>query len=311
MNLDTHRISGSWTTLLLPIQADDTIDYVALAEGIDRLIALKVSGIYSNGTACEFYTQTEAEFDQINALLAEKCTAAGMPFQIGCSHMSPQLSLERLKRAVALKPSAFQVILPDWSIPTLPEIIHFLERIQQAAGGTDLVLYNPPHAKKVLQPDEYRQLREAGIELAGCKVMGGDGTWYAAMREAMPGMALFVPGHTLASSLLLGADGAYSNVACIHPGAAQVWYETMLRDSPAALEQEKRIQLFMQQYIRPFIRDHGYSNQAVDKFMAAVGGWAPIGTRLRWPYRSIPEAEVARVRAAGQELIPEFMREVL
>jgi 4-hydroxy-tetrahydrodipicolinate synthase len=49
---------------------------------------MKVSGIYSNGTAGEFYNQTEDEFDQISFLLAEKCNKVQMPFQIGCSHMN-------------------------------------------------------------------------------------------------------------------------------------------------------------------------------------------------------------------------------
>ena len=73
-----------------------------------------VNGLYTNGTAGEFHTQTEAEFDQIHELVAARCTAANLPFQIGANHMSFQLSLERIRRAHAFQPSAFQVILPDW-----------------------------------------------------------------------------------------------------------------------------------------------------------------------------------------------------
>jgi 4-hydroxy-tetrahydrodipicolinate synthase len=35
--------------------------------------------------------------------------------------MSPKISLERLRRVIALKPGAIQIILPDWIIPTMPE----------------------------------------------------------------------------------------------------------------------------------------------------------------------------------------------
>ena len=59
------RLRGNWATLLLPIQADNQIDFGALAEEIDILIAAGVDGIYSNGTAGEFHNQTEDEYRRI------------------------------------------------------------------------------------------------------------------------------------------------------------------------------------------------------------------------------------------------------
>ena len=37
------------------------------------------------------------------------------------------------------------------------------------------------------------------------------------------------------------------------------------------------------------------------------GNWANIGTRLRWPYRWIPEPEVQRLRKIAEESLPEFL----
>ena len=56
--LNATEIIGNWATLLLPLNEDDSIDYSLLAEEIDLMIAFGVSGIYSNGTAGEFYNQT-------------------------------------------------------------------------------------------------------------------------------------------------------------------------------------------------------------------------------------------------------------
>ena len=309
--LKAHEIYGNWATLLLPLNADDSINYKQLEHQIDVLIACRVNGIYSNGTAGEFYNQTEEEFDRISELLAEKCNAANRPFQIGCSHMSPQICMERLKRILPLRPSAVQIILPDWFVPTMAEIIDYLKVMAEAAGSIGLVLYNPPHAKKKLSPDEFYQIKEAGISLVGCKVPGGDEKWYADMKSLVPDLSLFVPGHYLATGIRLGANGAYSNVACLNPLTAQKWYEMMHSDLHKALELESRIQLFMNQYIVPYITVKGYSNQAVDKFLAAVGGWSEVGTRLRWPYHWINEEEVPKVREACQEILPEFFTPVL
>lgn len=307
--LNGHSIRGSWATLLMPVNTDQTFDYSLLDEEIEVLISMEVSGIYSNGTASEFYTQTEAEFDRISEMLAMKCNRAEMPFQIGCSHMSPQVSLERVMRVTALRPSAIQVILPDWYPPTIEECIDFLAVMVEAAQPVGLVLYNPPHAKVRLQPADFAKLKQSGIPLAGCKLAGGDEAWYTEMKAACPDMALFVPGHQLATGISRGAHGSYSNMAALNPRVAQQWYQTMLTDMPGALELEGRIRKFMDRHIIPYITVGKYSNTAIDKFLAAVGGWCHANTRVRWPYRSIPEQEVVKVRTFGQDMIPEFFQE--
>ncbi|HWI90749.1 MAG TPA: dihydrodipicolinate synthase family protein [Flavisolibacter sp.] len=304
--LHAKEIVGNWATLLLPINEDDTIDYFLLEEEIDRMIAFGVNGIYSNGTAGEFYSQTEDEFDRVSELLAAKCNAVNMPFQIGCSHMSPQISLERLKRAISLKPGAVQIILPDWFPPSITEVMRFLEKMATTAAPIGLVLYNPPHAKVKLQPNDFSLIQQAGIPLVGCKLPGGDVAWYKAMKEHAAHLSIFIPGHHLASGISGGAHGAYSNVACLNPAAAQQWYKQMKLDMKGALELQGRIQEFMNKYIVPFITEHKFSNQSVDKFLAAVGGWVPISQRLRWPYDWIGSNEIDRVRSGGQHLLPEF-----
>lgn len=301
--VDLH---GDWATLLLPITKQNTIDFGLLKEEVAVLIEAGVNGIYSNGTAGEFYNQTEDEFDQVQSVLAEMCEASGVPFQIGCSHMSPQIALERLRRAKVWRPSAIQVILPDWWAPSDEEMLTFLAEICSEAAPIGIVLYNPPHAKRKLTPDDFRMIAAAGIPLLGCKVAGGDKQWYAEMREKMEHLSVFVPGHFMASGIRDGAKGAYSNVSCLNPKATHQWYEMIKSDMEAALELEQRICHFMDSCIKPYLGHAAYSNQAADKFMAAVGGWCAIDSRLRWPYRQIPMDDVARVREKAKALIPEF-----
>lgn len=304
--LEAADLRGTWATLMLPINVDDAIDFRRLELEIDRVIGFGVEGLYTNGTAGEFYNQTEAEFRRIHRLLARRCHAAGLPLQIGVSHMSPQISLNRLKWAIRLEPGAVQVIIPDWFPPTEEEIIAFLRKMAAVSAEVRLVLYNPPHAKVRLTPAQFGRLKEAVPQLVGVKVSGGDADWYQQMREHMNGLAVFVPGHRLATGFREGAHGSYSNVACLHPQLAKDWYQLMQTDLNEALEWERAIQQFMTDCIFPLIRDHQYSDPACDKFLAAVGGWSTGDTRMRWPYRSIPMAEVAEVRAAARIVIPVF-----
>ena len=307
--LTSQMIVGNWATLLLATDRSGRIDMKRMSDEIDTLIASRPCGIYSNGTACEFYTLSREEFMQISLLLSEKCEASSVPYQIGVSHMSPQESLERLRLVRDLHPGAVQVILPDWFPVTDREAVTYLRTMAGEAGDIPLVLYNPPHAKRVLEPSSWAVLKEAVPQLAGVKVFdrGGTPEWYALMRKYGGGLSIFVPGHRMVSGILNGAHGAYSNVACINPFAAQKWYVQSLSDMEGALELEKRIQAFMSECIDPFIVKMHYPNHACDRFMALVGGWADVGPALRWPYESIPETYVASVRRRAHEIIPEFV----
>jgi 4-hydroxy-tetrahydrodipicolinate synthase len=304
--LTAKTLNGNWATLLLPILPDESIDFTLLTDEIDGLIEAGVNGIYSNGTAGEFHNQTEAEFDQINLLLAERCRKSSMPFQIGCSHPSPIISLERLKRAVSLKPDAVQVILPDWVITTDSEQIDFLKGMESQANGIPLVLYNPPHAKLELQPKDYFKFKAEIPSLIGVKVLSKDEEWVKEMKKFASHLSIFVPGHFLAKGVQSGiASGAYSNVACINPMAAQKCWELMHSDLEEALRIENNILKFFEICIAPY-QKKGFSNPALDKFLAAVGGYIKIPTKLRWPYKWISADDVLSARKQAKQLIPEF-----
>ncbi len=299
-------LRGTWGTLLLPLEPDDSIAWTRLEEEIEALAASGVAGVYSNGTACEFYAQSEEEFDRIHAVLAEKCERAGMPWQAGASHMSAQTTLERIRRVRGLCPSAIQVILPDWFPLTDEEAVRFLAKVAEEAAPLPLVLYNPPHAKRVLSPPDFGLLARSVPSLIGVKVPHSEAEWCRDFLRHCPGLSLFVPGHELATGILNGADGAYSNVACLSPAGAVRWNRQITSDPAGALDLERRIQRFMSDCILPFRRDRGIANQGLDKLLAAIGGWAGIGTRLRWPYSWIPEEEAVRLRPIARRLMPDL-----
>jgi dihydrodipicolinate synthase/N-acetylneuraminate lyase len=63
-------IRGNWGTLLLAWNGDESLDLARVGDEIDALIRAGVDGIYSNGTAREFHTQTEEAFDRVSELPA-------------------------------------------------------------------------------------------------------------------------------------------------------------------------------------------------------------------------------------------------
>jgi dihydrodipicolinate synthase/N-acetylneuraminate lyase len=280
-----------WATLLLPLNADDTIDFTRLQTQAETLAATRLDGLYAHGTAGEFQTLTEDEFDRINEVLA----GAGKPFQIGASHPSAQVQLAKVRRAAELQPGAIQVIVPDWLPLSDHEVLEFLRRTADAAGDVPLVLYNPPHAKTQISPAFLVRLAEAVPGLIGLKTAGGDSAWFEQATKS--GLAIFVPGHFLASMSLLGAHGSYSNVAALSPNGAVAYAWD--------LDMERRIGEFFAAHVVP-LQKAGLSNPALDKFLAAVGGWAEVGTRVRWPMTSATQAAVEAARPVAHRLLPEL-----
>ena len=295
------ELRGNWATLLLPIRPDQSIDYDLLEAEVSHFGAAGVSGAYSNGTAGEFYTQTEEEFDRVNRILAEACERLRIPFQIGVSHMSPQLSLDRLRRARAWEPSGFQVILPDWYPPTMEDVHRFLDVMAASADPIPLIVYNPPHAKRKLVPPEWAEIVDRHPAVVGIKVAGGDADWYEAMRPVLDKISVFIPGHNLATGLSRVARGAYSNAACMTPRGAQRWYELCVSDPAEGLKLEEKIGRFFAGTVTPLMTARRLPNMAADKMLAVAGGWLPgFTTRVRWPYEGAPEADPGRAMTASE-----------
>lgn len=300
----TAPLAGTWGSALLPIRPDESIDFSALEVQLDVLLEVGLAGVYTCGTAGEFHTLEEDEFDALSELVAQKAKSARSPFQIGASHMSGQVSLSRIRRARALSPTAIQVILPDW-LPLSPvEVERALERMLDAAAPVPLVLYNPPHAKTVCGPDQLAALAKAFTGIVGVK-LAGDDAFYSRLHAAAPELSIFAPGHELAHARHLGAVGSYSNVACMAPAGALAWERQMDEDPAGADALGARIMAFFERYVGP-LKASGYSNTALDKALAAIGGWAPIGTRARWPYSSVPDDEVAVLAPLARAALPEL-----
>jgi dihydrodipicolinate synthase/N-acetylneuraminate lyase len=305
--LSVNNLTGSWGTLLIPVNTDNSIDYGCLENELDFLCNSGISGIYSNGTAGEFFNQTEDEFDKIQFLMAEKCNKNNIPFQIGACHMSPIISFERIERSKFLNPGAFQVIFPDWLPVTSGEQILFLKKAAEATAPVPIVLYNPGHSKTVLQPQDFSRLHREISALIGVKVAAKEQSWFDAMKVHGEGLSVFIQGHRLATGIKERvAAGSYSNIACLNPLGAVAWYHLMQENIQEALVVEKRIADFFENCIFPFAKA-GYSDPALDKLLAFAGGWSSMSTRIRFPYKWVDEEDALKVRQQAKKMLPELI----
>ena len=196
-------LRGTWGTVLLPIRPDQRVDFDLLDNELDALLKVGLAGVYTCGTAGEFHTLEEDEFDGLSEVVAGKSKQAGVAFQIGASHMSGQICLSRIRRARALAPAAIQVVLPDWLPLSSVEVHRAVELMVATADPVPVVLYNPRHAKTVCSAEQLASLANELPGLVGVKV-GGDDAFYSHLRSAAPRLSVFAPGHELAHAATSG-----------------------------------------------------------------------------------------------------------
>jgi len=313
--LVNSAIEGVWSGVLLPINHDQSIDWAQLKREVSAIIESNVDGIYTSGTAEELWTLSDEEFTTLGDIVSSAASSSGKPFQIGCSHPSPQVTLSRLRIASERWPNAiaYQVALPDWFPVSDNEAQTFLKTLNQISSS--LVLYNPGNAKKVLLPSDYLWSANITKSVIGLKIVDGDNSWYSLMRSAVQqfeahqnkSLSVGVPGHHFATGFYQKvATCSYSNVAALSPNGAAKWYVQMKSNIQDALDFERRIDDFFTQYIVPFAKQ-GYSDMALDKLLAVMGNWVNgTTTKLRWPYDSISQADAESLRTIVRKELPEL-----
>ena len=301
-----NRPSGIWGTILLPIKNNE-IDWVAFKEQVNILCDSNVHVIYTNGKAEECHNQTEDEFDKLSEIVAGIAIKKNKKFQLGLSHTNPRVCRERAKRLKHLKPNGFQVTLPDWWPPTFEESKNFIMGMQEVVESIYMILYNPPHAKVLLTLKEISLLAHQAKNLVGIKCAGGDDSWYQNRRELLKNFSVFVPGHTVVFGKPLGANGSYSNVACLSPNGAVMIWKLIDNDIEKAKNIESRVNNFMKTHIIPLASR--LSNTGLDKLLASVGGWGPISEKVLWPYEGASFEEVKKIKVIAKQDLPELFND--
>lgn len=301
--LNPQTLKGTWATVLLPLDERNEIIWKHVDEQLNLFAEAGVDGIYFNGTAGEFFSQSEEEFQKLAKTVASFCEARSIPFQIGASHAHASGSLQRILQTRDLKPGAFQVILPEWIPHTQEEIAAFLIRMVAEAAPIPLVVYNPPNARKVLNPKEWFELASTIDGIIGIKVAGGDESWHEAMKRVADRISVFVAGVRLPTGIIHGcASGSYSNLACLSPKGAVRLGDLIQSDPEQALQQQAHILDVFDKAIAP-IRGK-YADCALDKTLATAGAWGPMTPHVRWPLSRVPEEEVERIKRIFHEELP-------
>lgn len=160
--MGVKEIKGIYVALITPYKNEQSeIDFEALDEHINRLIAAGVHGLVPGGSTGEFTALTTEERKQlVEAVIKSAKGRVGVMAGIG--DLSTAKTVELARHAAKAGADSLMVAPPFYDAPNLEELREFLSEIHKASG-LPLVYYNIPSATGVnLTPAELASLSEVG-----------------------------------------------------------------------------------------------------------------------------------------------------
>lgn len=166
------KFEGIYTPVVTPYNDDHTVNWDALAEVIEYLIAKGVHGLISGGSTGENYAQTVAERLEIARFTHDQLKGR-LPLVIGTGAMLTGDSIALASGAREMGADAILLASPPYSVPTDRENALNALAIDKAAD-LPIMLYNYPHRTGTMMGEEFLDRVGRSRNFCGIKESSGD-----------------------------------------------------------------------------------------------------------------------------------------
>lgn len=165
-------LEGIYTPVITPFHADCSVDFDALAELVERLVAAGVHGLISGGSTGENYAETVEERLEIARFIVERAKGR-LPVFVGTGAMRTPDSVALASGAKAMKADGLLLGTPPYSVPTERENALNALAIDRAAD-LPIILYNYPGRMSVEMGREFLDRVGRSRNFIGIKESSGD-----------------------------------------------------------------------------------------------------------------------------------------
>ena len=221
--MDASFVRGVIPALVTPMTEDGTLDREGLTRLIDGTIQNGVHGVFTVGTAGEFWALSFEEKQQVYEWTVE---AAGgrVPTYVGTSANATHEAITLAKAGQAVGADCLSILTPSFITPTQDELFAHYAEIASAVS-VPILLYNlPARTGNALAVDTVRRLAESHDNIVGIKDSSGDFSQALEYINGMPDGFRFVMGRDtlIAAGFEQGAAAAIAATANVAPdvGAA-------------------------------------------------------------------------------------------
>lgn len=166
------RFEGIYTPVVTPYHDDGRVNWDALAQVIEYLIAHGVHGLITGGSTGENYAQTVDERLEL-ARFTHKQVQGRLPLVVGTAAMLTPDSLALASGAREIGADAILLASPPYSVPTDRENALNALAIDKAAD-LPVMLYNYPHRTGTMMGEEFLDRVGRSRNFCGIKESSGD-----------------------------------------------------------------------------------------------------------------------------------------
>lgn len=165
-------LEGIYTPVVTPLHDDFSVDYDALADVVDHLVASGVHGLISGGSTGENYTQTVEERLEIARFTQDRLKGR-LPLFVGTGMMRTEDSLAMAAGAREMGADGILHGTPPYSVPTEHENALNTLAVDRAAD-LPMILYNYPGRMGVNMGEEFLDRVGRSRNVIGIKESSGD-----------------------------------------------------------------------------------------------------------------------------------------
>ena len=167
-----YHFEGIYTPVVTPFKADYSVNWDALADVVDNLIAHGVHGLIPGGSTGENYAQTVPERLEIARFIKDRARGRAS-ITVGTGAMLTSDSIALAQGARDMGADAILLASPPYAVPTERENALNALSIDKAAG-VPVMLYNYPGRTGTMMGDEFLDRVGRSRNFCGIKESSGD-----------------------------------------------------------------------------------------------------------------------------------------
>lgn len=237
---------GILPAMITPMTSEYKVNIPALRKLIDYLIDGGVHGIFAIGTTGEFYSLTNAEYQEVLEVTVDQ-VAGRVPVYAGANAIGTKQSIELAQIAEKVGGiSALSVLTPYFIGLTQQELYQHFEAIAKSTSLNMILYDNSPKTHLTIKPATVAKLADIP-NIVGIKDSTGDLTNTADIiqRTTMEGKNFHVMmgrDSLIHAALSYGATGAVAATANVAPQlVASIYNKYMAGDIQGSLEDQYKL----------------------------------------------------------------------
>lgn len=241
--MNTTFIRGIIPAMVTPMTPDEEPDEKGFQRIIDGLIDAGVHGIFTVGTAGEFWALTVEEKKRIYEWTV-RMTGKRVPVYLGTCANSTREAVALSEAAQAAGADCLSVLTPNYITPSQDQLFAHFAAVAKAVT-IPVLLYNlPARTGNTISVDLVKRLADSFENIVGIKDSSGNFANAMAMMDGTPEHFRFVMGNDamILPALMQGAAAAIAATANVAPEIAVGIYEAFLKgDMEAAKAFQRRL----------------------------------------------------------------------